>query len=78
MLSAPVRRPPVYVANEQLVFSRTWEKECIYVGINLSGQPGALRLNQEVRATDLLTGQSVVLNGQTQLPPFGFALWQLQ
>lgn len=68
----------VYVANEQLVFSRTWEKECIYVGINLSGQPGVLRLDQEARATDLLTGQSVVLNGQTQLPPFGFALWQLQ
>lgn len=68
----------VYVANEQLVFSRCWENECIYVGVNLSSDPGTLRLNHETQATELLSGENVLLDGQTQLPPFGFALWKLR
>lgn len=61
----------VVIMNHQLVFKRTSDSETVFVAINASGEAYTAR-NGELTGTyeNLLTGETVDLNGGLEMPPY--------
>ena len=64
----------VVIMNHQLVFKRTSDSETVFVAINASGEAYTVR-NGELTGTyeNLLTGETVDLNGELEMPPYSVA-----
>ena len=61
----------VVIQNHQLVFERCSEKERVIVAINAADYPYTANAGElNGTAADLLTGETVTMNGQLELKPY--------
>ena len=61
----------VVIQNHQLVFERCSEKERVLVAINAADYPYTANAGElNGTAADLLTGETVTMNGQLELKPY--------
>lgn len=68
----------IVVTNQQLIFERSFEDETILVAVNAAEDAISLTLNiGTYNAIDLLSGKTIQLESQCNLPPYSFSVWKL-
>ncbi len=68
----------VVIQNHQLVFERRSEKERVLVAVNASEQPyTACHQDISGEALELLSGETVTLDGKAELPPYSVQYFKL-
>ena len=69
----------VVIQNHQLVFERCSEKERVIVAINAADYPYTANAGElNGTAADLLTGETVTMNGQLELKPYSVQYLKFQ
>ena len=61
----------VTIQNKNLLFERACPEETVLVAVNAENAPCSIDARGSFTAQDLLTGETVAVNGRVELPPYG-------
>ncbi len=67
----------VVLTNQQCIFCREWENERVYVAINAVDSPFFAGFDAGTsEVTDLISGETMQINGGYELPPYSAYFWK--
>ena len=61
----------VTIQNKNLLFERKCPEETVFVAVNAENAPCSIDARGSFAALDLLTGETVQVDGRVELPPYG-------